>query len=224
MAYSLPAMSTPSSPSPTACCSRAKLQTTALTTTTTTPRLTGSNCSKSSQASISLSARCAAAGCSASNCQTAAIRATGLLLPVLGITSLLVLMEVVSDFGTVINPMLLQGQLHGGILQGIGQAVYEDCRYDAETGQLITGSFMDYCLPRATHMPEFKWGRNETACLTNPLGIKGCGESGPTAALPAVMNAVIDALGDCDTGGLDMPVTAEKVWRVLNGLPEGNRQ
>lgn len=122
---------------------------------------------------------------------------------------------LVSDFGTVINPMLLQGQMHGGILQGIGQAVYEECRYDADTAQLLNGSFMDYCLPRATHMPSFSWGRNETACLTNPLGIKGCGESGPTAALPAVMNAVMDALADCDTRGLDMPVTAEKVWRVL---------
>ncbi len=131
---------------------------------------------------------------------------------------------LVSDFGTVINPMLLQGQLHGGIVQGIGQAVYEDCRYDPETGQLITGSFMDYCLPRATHMPEFKWGRNETTYLTNPLGIKGCGESGPTAALPAVMNAVMDALRDRNTAGLDMPVTPEKVWRVLHGTPDGNRQ
>ncbi len=122
---------------------------------------------------------------------------------------------LVSDFGTVINPMLLEGQLHGGIVQGIGQVLYEDCRYDAATGQLLTGSFMDYCVPRASHMPLFDWGRNETACLTNPLGIKGCGESGPTAALPAVMNAVMDALADCDTTGLDMPATPEKVWRAL---------
>lgn len=122
---------------------------------------------------------------------------------------------LVSDFGTVINPMLLEGQLHGGIVQGIGQALYEDCRYDPESGQLITGSFMDYCLPRATHTPRFDWGRTETMCKTNPLGIKGCGESGPTAAMPAVMNAVMDALKDCDTAGLDMPATPEKVWRVL---------
>lgn len=122
---------------------------------------------------------------------------------------------LVSDFGTVINPMLLEGQLHGGIVQGIGQALYEDCRYDPQSGQLITGSFMDYCLPRATHAPRFDWGRTETMCKTNPLGIKGCGESGPTAALPAVMNAVMDALEDCDTAGLDMPATPEKVWRVL---------
>lgn len=122
---------------------------------------------------------------------------------------------LVSDFGTVINPMLLEGQLHGGIVQGIGQALYEDCRYDPQSGQLITGSFMDYCLPRATHTPCFDWGRTETMCKTNPLGIKGCGESGPTAAMPAVMNAVMDALKDCDTAGLDMPATPEKVWRVL---------
>ncbi|MPY75440.1 MAG: molybdopterin-dependent oxidoreductase [Alphaproteobacteria bacterium] len=122
---------------------------------------------------------------------------------------------LVSDFGTVINPMLLEGQLHGGIVQGIGQALYEDCRYDPQSGQLVTGSFMDYCLPRATHTPRFDWGRTETMCRTNPLGIKGCGESGPTAAMPAVMNAVMDALKDCDTAGLDMPATPEKVWRVL---------
>jgi len=122
---------------------------------------------------------------------------------------------LVSDFGTVINPMLLEGQLHGGIVQGIGQALYEDCRYDPDSGQLVTGSFMDYCLPRATHVPRFDWGRTETMCTTNPLGIKGCGESGPTASMPAVMNAVMDALRDCDTTGLDMPATPEKVWRVL---------
>ena len=122
---------------------------------------------------------------------------------------------LVSDFGTVINPMLLEGQLHGGIVQGIGQALYEDCRYDSDSGQLITGSFMDYCLPRATHVPVFDWGRTETACKTNPLGIKGCGESGPTASMPAVMNALLDALKGCDTAGLDMPATPEKVWRVL---------
>ena len=122
---------------------------------------------------------------------------------------------LVSDFGTVINPMLLEGQLHGGIVQGIGQALYEECRYDPESGQLITGSFMDYCLPRASHTPDFFWGTTETLCKTNPLGIKGCGESGPTASMPAVMNAVMDALGDCDTAGLDMPVTPEKIWRVL---------
>lgn len=127
----------------------------------------------------------------------------------------LVRYTLVSDFGTVINPMLLQGQLHGGIAQGIGQIMYEDCLYDGDSGQLLTGSFMDYCIPRATHLPMFDWGQTETFCKTNPLGVKGCGESGPTAALPAVMNAVLDALSDCETTGLDMPVTPEKVWRVM---------
>ena len=121
---------------------------------------------------------------------------------------------LVSDFGTVVNPMLLEGQLHGGIAQGIGQILWEDIRY-ADSGQLLTGSFMDYCLPRATHLPNFDWGVNETRCTTNPLGVKGCGESGPTAAMPAVMNAVLDALSDYDTQGLEMPVTAEKAWRVV---------
>lgn len=127
----------------------------------------------------------------------------------------LVRYTLVSDFGTVINPMLLQGQLHGGIAQGIGQIMYEDCLYDGDSGQLLTGSFMDYCIPRATHLPMFDWGQTETFCKTNPLGVKGCGESGPTAALPAVMNAVLDALSDCETTGLDMPVTPEKIWRVM---------
>lgn len=127
----------------------------------------------------------------------------------------LVRYTLVSDFGTVINPMLLQGQLHGGIAQGIGQIMYEDCLYDSDSGQLLTGSFMDYCIPRATHLPMFDWGQTETFCKTNPLGVKGCGESGPTAALPAVMHAVLDALSDCDTAGLDMPVTPEKIWRVM---------
>lgn len=127
----------------------------------------------------------------------------------------LVRYTLVSDFGTVINPMLLQGQLHGGIAQGIGQIMYEDCLYDGDSGQLLTGSFMDYCIPRATHLPMFDWGQTETFCKTNPLGVKGCGESGPTAALPAVMNAVLDALYDCETTGLDMPVTPEKIWRVM---------
>jgi aerobic carbon-monoxide dehydrogenase large subunit len=127
----------------------------------------------------------------------------------------LVRYTLVSDFGTVINPMLLQGQLHGGIAQGIGQIMYEDCLYDSDSGQLLTGSFMDYCIPRATHLPMFDWGQTETFCTTNPLGVKGCGESGPTAALPAVMNAVLDALSDCEIAGLDMPVTPEKIWRVM---------
>ncbi len=122
-----------------------------------------------------------------------------------------------SDFGTVINPMLVQGQLHGGIAQGIGQVLQEHVVYDDATGQLFSGSFMDYSLPKATDLPMFATVFDNTRCLTNPLGIKGCGESGPTAALPAVSSAVLDALQDYDTKALRMPYTAERVWRVING-------
>ena len=124
---------------------------------------------------------------------------------------------VVGDYGVVINPMLLEGQLHGGIVQGIGQVVWEEAVYEPQTGQLISGSFMDYCLPRASLVPNIEWGVSQTICTTNPLGVKGCGESGPTAALPAVMNAVTDALRDYDTTGLDMPTTPEKLWRIISG-------
>ena len=123
---------------------------------------------------------------------------------------------LVGDYGTVINPMLLEGQLHGGIVQGASQILWEDCRYDPDSGQLLTGSFMDYCLPRAADMPDFVMGWNHTPCLTNPLGIKGVGESGTTAAMPAVMNAVIDALAPFGAREIEMPVTAEKVWRILS--------
>jgi aerobic carbon-monoxide dehydrogenase large subunit len=122
---------------------------------------------------------------------------------------------LVGDYGTVINPKLLEGQLHGGIIQGVGQILWEDCRYDPDSGQLLTGSFMDYCMPRASDMPDIVMGWNHTRCLTNPLGIKGVGESGSTAAMPAVMNAVIDALAPYGAREIEMPVTAEKVWRVL---------
>jgi carbon-monoxide dehydrogenase large subunit len=121
-----------------------------------------------------------------------------------------------SDFGTVVNPMLLEGQIHGGVAQGIGQVLYEDAVYDSASGQLLSGSFMDYCLPRATQLPNYQCERLETWCTTNPLGVKGCGECGTTGSLPAVMNAVRDALNDCDLSGFNMPLTPEKIWRVLS--------
>jgi carbon-monoxide dehydrogenase large subunit len=126
-----------------------------------------------------------------------------------------------SDFGTIVNPMLLEGQLHGGIAQGIGQAAFEHTAYDATSGQLLAGSFMDYCVPRASQLPWFETHTSNIACLTNPLGVKGCGESGPTAALPAVMSAVWDALTDYDTTSLQMPFTAERIWRVIQRGPKG---
>jgi carbon-monoxide dehydrogenase large subunit len=117
----------------------------------------------------------------------------------------------VDDFGKIINPMIVEGQVHGGIAQGIGQALLENCVYDPDSGQLVTGSYMDYCMPRADNLPSFKVATTETPCPHNPLGVKGCGEAGAIAAPPALINAVTDALGILH---MDMPATAEKVWRL----------
>ncbi len=119
----------------------------------------------------------------------------------------------VDDFGTLINPMIVEGQVHGGVTQGVGQALTEACVYDSDSGQLITGSFMDYCMPRATDVPSFKLGFTETKCPSNPLGMKGCGEAGAIAAPAAVMNAITDALGVRD---VPMPATPHTVWKALN--------
>jgi carbon-monoxide dehydrogenase large subunit len=119
----------------------------------------------------------------------------------------------VDDFGTVINPMIVEGQVHGGIAQGIGQALLEHGIYDKETGQLLTGSYNDYAMPRADDVTDFKVGMTITPCPSNPLGVKGCGEAGAIAAPAAVMNAVTDAL---DVKTFDMPATPEKVWRAAN--------
>lgn len=121
-----------------------------------------------------------------------------------------------SDFGTIINPMLVEGQLHGGIAQGIGQVLQEHTVYDPDSGQLYSGSFMDYSIPKARDLPSFDTVFDNTRCMTNPLGIKGCGESGPTASLPAVSSAVFDALRDYATDDLRMPFTAERLWRVIS--------
>ena len=116
----------------------------------------------------------------------------------------------VDDFGVLVNPMIVEGQVHGGIAQGIGQALTEGAVYDAN-GQLLTASYMDYCMPRADNLPSFKLGFTETRCPSNPLGIKGCGEAGAIAAPAAVMNAMTDALG---TEALAMPATPQAVWKV----------
>jgi len=123
---------------------------------------------------------------------------------------------MVNDFGTVINPMLVAGQAHGGVVQGIGQALMENALYD-EQGQPITGSYMDYAMPRASDAPAFSIENHSVPCKTNLLGVKGCGEAGCAGALPSVMNAVVDALSEVGVTHIDMPVTPEKVWRVLNG-------
>ena len=123
---------------------------------------------------------------------------------------------VVDDFGAVINPLLLTGQVHGGIVQGVGQALLEDTVYDPESGQLLSGSLMDYALPRADDLTFFDFSMHNVPCATNPLGIKGAGEAGTVGAAPAVINAVVDALRPA-TGidHIDMPATPLKVWRVL---------
>jgi len=122
---------------------------------------------------------------------------------------------MVNDFGTVINPMLVAGQAHGGVMQGIGQILMENALYD-EQGQPITGSFMDYALPRASDAPDFSIENHSVPCKTNRLGVKGCGEAGCAGALPSVMNAIVDALSEVGVTHINMPVTPEKVWRVLN--------
>jgi len=124
--------------------------------------------------------------------------------------------SIVDDFGRAINPLLLEGQVHGGTVQGIGQALLELGLYDAESGQLLTGSFMDYAMPRADDVPTFDCGFHHVPCTTNPLGVKGAGEAGAVGAPPAVINAVVDALYPL-TGmkHIDMPATREKLWRAL---------
>ena len=124
----------------------------------------------------------------------------------------IVAFTAVDDFGKVINPMIVEGQVHGGLAQGIGQALTEGCRYDKESGQLTTGSFMDYCIPRSSDVPLFKLDTRETPCTHNPLGVKGCGEAGAIGAPAAVMNAITDALGVKD---VPMPATAQTVWKSL---------
>ncbi|MBL8377451.1 MAG: xanthine dehydrogenase family protein molybdopterin-binding subunit [Burkholderiales bacterium] len=120
----------------------------------------------------------------------------------------------VDDFGNIVNPMIVEGQVHGGIAQGIGQALLENCVYDKQTGQLLSGSYMDYAMPRADDLPSFKVDTCATPCSHNPLGVKGCGEAGAIGAPPALINAITDALGVRD---LPMPATPETVWRVAQG-------
>ncbi len=122
---------------------------------------------------------------------------------------------MVNDFGNVINPMLVEGQVHGGIVQGIGQALMENTVYDAE-GQLLTGSYMDYAIPRADHAPNFVFASHPVPAKTNPLGVKGCGEAGCAGALPAVMNALADALAQYGVRHINMPATPQRVWQAID--------
>ncbi|HEV2336756.1 MAG TPA: molybdopterin cofactor-binding domain-containing protein [Stellaceae bacterium] len=128
---------------------------------------------------------------------------------------------VVDDFGVVINPLLLAGQVNGGIAQGVGQAMLEHCVYDEESGQLVTGSLTDYALPRADDLPALEFSYNVVPCRTNPLGVKGAGEAGAIGAPPALVNAVVDALAELGIDHLDMPVTPERVWRAIREAKAG---
>jgi carbon-monoxide dehydrogenase large subunit len=119
----------------------------------------------------------------------------------------------VDDCGKVINPLLVDGQVQGGIVQGLGQALYEEVVYD-ENGQLITGSLMDYAVPRAADLPRLRLAHTETPTPVNPLGIKGIGEAGTIGSTPAVVSAVIDALAPFGVEHIDMPLTPQKIWRL----------
>jgi carbon-monoxide dehydrogenase large subunit len=122
---------------------------------------------------------------------------------------------VVDDVGTVVNPMLVKGQIHGGVAQGVGQAAGEEIVFDAESGQLLTGSFMDYPMPRASDLPMIDVISNPVPSTSNALGIKGAGEAGTVGALPAYMNAVIHALSPLGVRHLDMPATPYRVWQAI---------
>ena len=123
---------------------------------------------------------------------------------------------VVDDVGRAVNPMIVRGQVHGGVAQGFGQAVLEHTAYDNGSGQLLAGSFMDYALPRAADLPDIEVDLIEVPCGTNPLGVKGAGEAGAVGSPPAVINAVVDALRGAGVTSIDMPATPEKVWRAIH--------
>lgn len=124
--------------------------------------------------------------------------------------------NMVDDFGVLVNPLLVEGQCHGGVVQGIGQALMEHAVFDRD-GQLLTGSLMDYSVPRADHAPSFGFASHPVPATTNPLGVKGCGEAGVSGALPAVMGAINDALTAAGAQPVTMPATPEKIWRALDG-------
>jgi carbon-monoxide dehydrogenase large subunit len=126
----------------------------------------------------------------------------------------------VDDIGKIINPVIVEGQIHGGLAQGIAQALYEEAVHDEE-GNLITGSLVDYLVPAAPDLPHFDTGRTETPATSNPLGVKGVGEAGTIASTPAVINAVVDALRPYGIDNIDMPATPERVWRALQGSEAG---
>lgn len=131
---------------------------------------------------------------------------------------------IVDDFGVTLNPLLLAGQVHGGTMQGIGQALMEQAVYDSTDGQLVTGTFMDYALPRAADGPSIKFETHNVPCKTNPLGVKGAGEAGAIGSCPAVVNAIIEGLSrEYGINHIDMPATAERVWMAIAGSRREHR-
>jgi carbon-monoxide dehydrogenase large subunit len=127
----------------------------------------------------------------------------------------LVRYTTVDDCGRAVNPMILHGQTHGGIAQGVGQALWESCAYDAATGQLVSGTLMDYALPRADMLPSFTTEISEVPSTSHPLGLRGGGEGGTTPALGAVVNALVDALAELGVEHIEMPATSERVWQAI---------
>src|SRR6185295_17544380 len=128
--------------------------------------------------------------------------------------------SAVDDYGVVINHPVVEGQVHGGVVQGIGQVLGEHLPYDRETGQLLTGSFMDYCMPRAGWLRGIKGEGHATPSKVSPLGVKGVGESGCTGSIPGLANAIMDALHTVGVGHIDMPLTPSRVWTALQSAPK----
>src|SRR6516165_3095567 len=130
----------------------------------------------------------------------------------------------VDDVGRAVNPMIVHGQAHGGMAQGIGQALLEQCFYDASTGQLLSGTFMDYAMPRADMLPAYTTAISEVPSTTHPLGLRPAGEGGTTPALGVVVNAIVDALSEFGVHHIEMPVTPERIWRAIHRKPQRSRR
>jgi len=129
--------------------------------------------------------------------------------------------NVVDDVGTVLNPLTLKGQIQGGVVHGVGQALLEEIVFDPDSGQLVSGSFMDYAMPRADNLSYIEIKSNPCPTATNPLGVKGAGEAGTVGAVPCVMNAVVDALSVYGIRHIDMPATPARVWQTIRDARQG---
>lgn len=127
---------------------------------------------------------------------------------------------VVDDFGNLLNPLIVKGQVHGGVVQGAGQALMENFVYDSDSGQVLTGSFMDYSMPRAEDFSSFEVKSNPAPTTVNPLGVKGVGEAGTVGGLPVMINAIVDALSPLGVRHIEMPATAERIWQAIQGAKE----